>query len=294
MHAYCVGRLRLSEDAAYRRIQAARAALGCPDLFFALADGRLNLSSVCLLAPHLSKENVRALIAAATHRTNAFIREWLAERFAPAARSAPAARQLAVSLPRLAVQQARADAGASSHPLALETVAPPATPLSYERRFEITPEDEAEFRYAQALLSHAVPSGDVAEIYRRAMALLVKDSEKERFGATARKGKGGAIRGRQVPAPVRRAVWTRDAGRCSFVGPAGHSCGSRTLLEFDHIVPVARGGRTTEVNLRLRCRSHNQLEARRAFGAKFMRDRRRKAFADRAQRVRDQAIPIGP
>ena len=36
MHAYCVEELRLSEDAAYKRIQAARAARQFPALFAAL------------------------------------------------------------------------------------------------------------------------------------------------------------------------------------------------------------------------------------------------------------------
>ena len=49
MHAYCVGELRLSEDAASKRIQAARAARQFPALLDALADGdrkstRLNSS----------------------------------------------------------------------------------------------------------------------------------------------------------------------------------------------------------------------------------------------------------
>jgi hypothetical protein len=68
MHAYCVEELRLSEDAAFRRIRAARAARQFPVLLAAVADGRLNLAAVCLLAPHLTPENVEELIEAATHR----------------------------------------------------------------------------------------------------------------------------------------------------------------------------------------------------------------------------------
>ncbi len=42
MHSYCVLKLHLSEDAAYKRIQAARAARQFPVLFEAMADGRLH------------------------------------------------------------------------------------------------------------------------------------------------------------------------------------------------------------------------------------------------------------
>src|SRR6266849_10664898 len=48
MFAYCVGELHLSEDAAYKRIQAARVARQFPAIFPAVADSRLHLSAVCL------------------------------------------------------------------------------------------------------------------------------------------------------------------------------------------------------------------------------------------------------
>src|SRR5437773_4692919 len=84
MHAYCVGELRLSEDAASKRIQAARAARQFPVLFDALADGRLHLAAVCLLAPHLTVENAERLLEAATHRRKAEIEELLFRLFQPA------------------------------------------------------------------------------------------------------------------------------------------------------------------------------------------------------------------
>src|SRR2546426_3504186 len=81
MYAYCVGELHLSEDAAYKRIQAARAALQFPALFTALAQGRLHLAGICLLVPHLTPENAEELIAAATHKTKCDIEQLLAQRF---------------------------------------------------------------------------------------------------------------------------------------------------------------------------------------------------------------------
>src|SRR5262245_4935322 len=66
MYAYCVDELHLSEDAAYKRIQAARVARRFPVLFTALAQGRLHLAAVCLLAPRLTEANLDELITAAT------------------------------------------------------------------------------------------------------------------------------------------------------------------------------------------------------------------------------------
>ena len=63
-----------------------------------------------------------------------------------------------------------------------------------------------------------------------------------------------AHRSRYIPAPVRREVWRRDGGCCSYVDPhSGRRCGSRFLLELDHIVPFALGGDAQPSNLRLHC-----------------------------------------
>lgn len=54
-----------------------------------------------------------------------------------------------------------------------------------------------------------------------------------------------------VPQQVRREVWRRDQGRCVV-------CGSQERLEFDHIIPVSRGGSNTVRNIELRCEYHNR------------------------------------
>jgi len=88
-------------------------------------------------------------------------------------------------------------------------------------------------------------------------------------------------------------VWERDQGRCTFVGDGGHCCSSREFLEYDHVDPVARGGQATVENVHLLCRCHNQFEADRTFGAKFMSDKRetaRRAAAEaRTQHAEAQA-----
>jgi hypothetical protein len=71
-----------------------------------------------------------------------------------------------------------------------------------------------------------------------------------------------------IPAAVKRAVWVRDQGRCSWPLDSGGVCGSTHRLELDHIDPWARWGDPTEANLRLVCGSHNALAARREFGAR--------------------------
>src|SRR5207247_4630763 len=92
---------------------------------------------------------------------------------------------------------------------------------------------------------------------------------------------------RHVPAHVKRAVWERDGGQCTFTSDSGRRCPARTRLEFDHVDEVARGGRASVAGIRLRCRAHNQYGAECTFGAEFMRHKReaaqRKAEARRQE-----------
>src|SRR5437867_8704263 len=81
MFAYCVHELRLSEEAAFKRIHAARTARRFPAIFPALAEGHLHLSGVVMLAPHLTPENAEALLAAAEHKSKSEIEQLLAQRF---------------------------------------------------------------------------------------------------------------------------------------------------------------------------------------------------------------------
>src|SRR5713101_3983914 len=56
-----------------------------------------------------------------------------------------------------------------------------------------------------------------------------------------------------IPDEVRLFVWQRDGGSCV-------RCGSREKLEFDHIIPVADGGSSTERNVQLLCEPCNRTK----------------------------------
>ena len=56
--------------------------------------------------------------------------------------------------------------------------------------------------------------------------------------------------GRHIPQDVKIAVWQRDQGKCA-------QCGATSYLEFDHIIPVSKGGASTIKNVQLLCRRHN-------------------------------------
>ena len=300
MFAYCLHELRLSEDSAYKRIQAARTAREFPVIFDALAEGRLHLSAVCLLAPYLKPENADALLNVAAHKTKSETEELLAERF-PRSELLALVQAIPASSPALANGQlapGQVETRAAEHVGAAEQLAPgqvgpaprskvaPVAPERFLLQLTIGRSTHDKLQHAQALLSHEIPPGDVAQVLDRALDELIHRLERRKFAATAkpRPSQGRPTAGkRHIPAHVKRAVWERDGGRCTFVSRAGQRCPARTLLEYDHADPVALGGETTVERVRLLCRLHNQFAAERTFGTDFMRRKREEARRARAE-----------
>jgi HNH endonuclease len=140
----------------------------------------------------------------------------------------------------------------------------------YEVRFTAPASTCEKLKLAQDLLRHAVPTGDIAEVVDRALTALLENLAKTKFAATSHPrpgpGSGPGAGSRHIPADVRRKVWLRDQGRCSFTSTAGRRCGTRGFLEFHHVQPYAAGGQATADNIQLRCRAHNGYEADLYFG----------------------------
>ena len=301
MYAYCLGELRMSEETACRRIRAARAARDFPTIFAAVADGRLHLSAVVLLAPHLTVENAGELLAALKSKSE--IERILADRF-----PRPDVPTRLQAIPSSAGQSTGQSKGLPSPvtvnfeppapgpvaaapgtvepalgrmepPVARPRVAPLA-PQRFSLQLTMSQRMHDKLRHAQALLSHRVPAGDVAAVLELVLDTAIEQLEKRKFAATSRPRDGQKLstaNGRHVPALVRRAVWQRDGGQCTFVSEAGQRCPARTLLEFDHVRELARGGSATISGMRLRCRAYNQYGAERTFGTEFMARKRGEA-----------------
>lgn len=138
---------------------------------------------------------------------------------------------------------------------------------------------------AKELLRHRHPFGGLEEVFTEAVAALLERIDPCRRAERARcvrktptaperttaAPRGGANpparRMRGIPQAVKVAVWRRDGGCCAFVSAGGRRCGATDGLEYDHVTPWARGGRSDDpANIRLLCRGHNGLEARREFG----------------------------
>src|SRR5216684_297637 len=81
LFTYCCTVLHLSEPAAYNRIEVARTARRFPVVLSMLGEGALSLATVRLLSAHLTAENHRELLAAATGKSKREVDEMLVRHF---------------------------------------------------------------------------------------------------------------------------------------------------------------------------------------------------------------------
>jgi hypothetical protein len=119
-------------------------------------------------------------------------------------------------------------------------------------------------------LSHAMPGATEAELLEAGLDLLLARAAKRRGLVQKLRKTPRPSNGDDIPAHVRREVWKRDGGRCQWPVSSGGICGSTRHLELDHVHPRSLGGASTPENLRVLCRSHNDLAARRVLGDEAM------------------------
>ncbi|MEQ1834192.1 MAG: HNH endonuclease [Candidatus Eisenbacteria bacterium] len=319
---YCVRRLHMSEDRAKKRIRVCRTALAFPTIFEMIADGRLSLTAVLMLAARLMSENSESLLAEAASLSNEQLEFMLARRFpreggsdeSPAleltcgiagssevegaARPQPAPSAASVDVN--ATGPVRDACGQQNAPTPRPSRYAKFTPLSadcVQLRCQLSMAAYEHFQRVRALASHAVPSGNAALVIEYALKLAAALLDKRKFGKGVRtRPSNGKPNGRYVPAAVRQEVCERDGGCCAYVGPDGTRCGSEWHLEFDHVVPLAEGGQTVTSNLRPLCRRHNQLEAKRRLGAPLIAARTEQSRAEAArtkQRKAQRAAKAG-
>ncbi len=295
LFTYCTQVLYLSEGSAYNRIETARAARRYPEVLETLERGDLTLTGVRMLAPHLTPANCAEVLAAARHRSKQGIQELIAS-LNPRPEAATIIRRVAAQPSKAGPTPVLVDAPDPETSLPMNTdptssgepsvaakpppqfraaVVTPLAPERYKLQVTLTRETLEKLRRAQSLSRHTLAAGDVGSILDRALTLLIDDLERRRFARVASARPSRRERtpsGRHIPAAVRRAVWQRDDGRCAFVGRNGR-CRETAFLEFHHVAPYAEGGGATTDNIQLRCRAHNQYEARLFFGDTLVRER---------------------
>jgi hypothetical protein len=254
-----------------------------------LGDGRLHLSRIARLAPHLTRENADAVLERAGGMSHRGIRELVTELearpdVAPAVRKLPQRRapgsESSLRLGASRVESGRVESGSINFESSVATPVRPALvePLAltrYQVRFTASVELREKLERLQALMRSSVPDGDLGRIIDVAMSEKLQRVEARRFGQTKAPRMDLAAAdthplSRHIPAEVRRLVYERDGGRCAYRERHGLRCGKRHDLEFHHKHPFARGGDHSPANLTLMCRAHNTLLAEQDYGEDVM------------------------
>jgi len=171
-------------------------------------------------------------------------------------------------------------------------------PRRYKIEITVDQQTHDKLRMLQDLLGHQLSNADPAIILRRAIDRLFDETLRKKAAVTDRPHTGGRLddhrsnrvndqrhdrgtdrrgdrRTRTIPAAIRREVWQRDHGRCTFVDRRGRRCRSTRRIEYHHERPYGKGGQHEVDNIALRCRAHNQYQADLDFGKDFMRNKRR-------------------
>ncbi len=295
MFAFCVGELGFSEDAACNRINVARAARRLPVILEAVRSGQVHLTGLRLLAPHLTTENQSKVLAEAAGKSKREIEELVA-RLSPQPPVPTVVRKLPdrskptpEASPAFAFGTPISVAPPQSSPALDLAPSPTPPPPRDERPAVIAPLSEETFKFqftasracrdklrqAQDLLRHRMPDGDLGTIFEKALDLLIEQVKKERF-ATGRKARqapsddADESRSRHIPDAIKRAVFERDGGRCTFADEHGRRCAETGALEFDHRDGFARTRLHRADRIRLLCRAHNQHAAEQMYGREFM------------------------
>ncbi len=291
LFAYCRDKLRYSEGATLRRIRTARAVRDYPMLLPHLEQGRISLTTVSLISSALTPENGRGLIEQILDKSQKEVEELIATLkpeksrietikpvgLLPKQASAPTAPLLFSSAPTESLPSNSLNIRSECATLSSDN---PATPqpakpeCRFELRFSVSNEVRKRLGDVQRVLSGKYPLGASLE---QTLQVLVDDFLKhheEKSQTKRRVDKKLQIPesspGRRISGAVKRDVYHRDGGCCSFVSADGVRCGSKWDLEIDHIVPFAVGGSNAPDNLRLLCRAHNRHAAEKLFGREFV------------------------
>ena len=224
MNAFLIRRMKLpTQNSAYKRLTAARTVRKYPGVLVALFDGRLHLRGVLTLAPHLTPANADELVAAALDKTCFELEVMLAERFPrpdlperldpiTAPTPAPVTATLVGSLAPGRVETTipdehahpRIDPAPQLAPGRVEAPRARVVPLAPQKfAFQFTGDQETHDLYEEfrALISHEIPSGEMALVFKAALQMAKAQAEKRKFAATDRPGHSRASADpRHIPA----------------------------------------------------------------------------------------------
>lgn len=291
-----------SGSAAYRRIQSAKISLLFPTVVELLRSGKINLMTLSLVEPHVTKENGENILQEVIGKNKEDVEYYLSNHFFIKERVQDKIRRLPVIKKEFnPCHSGSAEEGEGTE--AICTSPKESSNQDLGLRLDLCEKDDLERRRvkiefvadegvatkierSKELLRRKYPQGKLEDIVNEALDALLekKDPERKilRIGLKERKAstpmkegkheQKSQVSSRYISQGLRRAIWRRDKGQCTFQSKDGKYCHETRMLEIDHIEPYSLGGKTEAQNLRLLCAAHNQVRSHKTFG--FIQDRK--------------------
>ncbi len=292
LFAYLTDHLRFSKASAYRRVTAARLQARMPVVASYLREGRLSLTKLCHLRDVLEPDSCLAVLEQAATMSEAEVEE-LAVKLDPKKKATPAPREsirpvavLQIELPSVPPSTVPPPPPAPRMDPAPPPPAPPVV-VRHQLKMTVGPDFLTLLDRVRDAMSHSHPGVSLEVLFAECMKTTLRAHEQRARAEVARplaSPRPSNENSRHVPAHVRRTVWKRDEGRCTFIADDGHRCGATRKLTLHHDHAYALGGLATVENLRLVCSGHNDLLARADFGDRHMNRFTRAPVPDRAAR----------
>jgi 5-methylcytosine-specific restriction endonuclease McrA len=298
---YLQRELRLSDGAAHFRKVAARLIQRFPEVVEPLREGKLCITSIVELARVMTPENRVETLPQFFHVSKRQAKA-VAAAILPVAvipRREVVTQVVTVVRPEVRSTELRPDETPSSRTEPEVRTAPPmrVEPLTAtESRIHLTVSNQflEKLEAARRGQGHVQPGATKEQVIEAALDLLLEKHASRRAEVKRPQKSPRPAKPDHVTAAVKRAVWTRDGGKCQWPVDGGGICGSTSKVEIDHVRPRGKGGPSTVENCRLLCKGHNLEAARQAYGDAHMDLFTRGASPRSAPMAREDVAPYGP
>ena len=257
---FVVDELKYAKGTAGKRIYIMRVAEKYPVIYSLIENQKLCLTAISTLAAYLTPENHEELLSRTQRVSTRDLETLLATLFPK-----PDIKEIIRKLPSPRVAEEKPVELSSFTPRPEKLVPLSQTRVAWHFTSEVSTREKLE--KVKRLLRHQYPQGRAEDIVDLALDTLLDKIDPDRktnpISMPVPKETGHS---RYIPRGIKRHVWERDGAQCAYCTPDGKRCAEKGGLQFDHVTPWARGGRSDDPgNIRLLCRTHNIWLAEKTF-----------------------------